>query len=367
MVAVHESRPEAQATSLSGPKRQSRGSADERRLQLIDATISCIAEQGLSNITLNSVAKRAGLTAGLINFHFETKQGLLTSTLEHVANEYETACQAVMAESGLTAEQRLRRLVCVSFEEPCCSIENVAVWYSFWGEARSRRDYVAICSRSEDYLLSSSRELIEELAEAHNREINIMAAAKGLCGLVDVLWQELLVKKDAFDRSAANDTCLAYLENLLPGCFATLPPLKERTTSTPGHHDDSALAQTLPASAYCDAQYFAKEMERIHLPGWQIVCHLSDVPNTGDYYTFKGLGKTAFVVRQETGEVAAFHNVCPHRAHALVNGQGKCDKLIRCPYHAWGFDLAGNLKAIAAKKAFPPFDSGAYGLKAGRV
>lgn len=362
MVMVQGNRQESLRTSHSRVKKQSREPADERRMQLIHATISCIAEQGLSNITLNSVANRAGLTAGLINFHFETKQNLLTSTLEHVANDYETVCRDVMEKPDLSAEQRLERLVQVSFEEPYCSVEVAAVWYSFWGEARSRSDYVAVCSRAEEYLLSSTRALLEDLTQSHGRQINTLAAAKGLCGLVDVLWQELLVQKEAFDRGAAKDTCLAYLNNLLPDCFR--PPLPSPLGEAPAAQlKEGDLAQTLPASAYRDEDYFAEEMERIHLPGWQIVCHLSDLPNAGDYYSFKGLGKSAFVVRQDDGSVAAFHNVCPHRAHTLVEGKGSCDALIRCPYHAWGFDLRGNLKAIAAKKAFPPFDSGAFGLK----
>ncbi len=363
MTAVHEEVSGSHASPLPEPKKHSRGSADERRIQLMQATIHCIAEQGLSNITLNSVATQAGLTAGLINFHFKTKQTLLTSTLEHVANDYETACRQVMDNVDLDASERLQQMVRVSFDERYCSVENAAVWYSFWGEAKSRQDYVAICSRSEDFLLNSSCALIENLAKKEDRDVNVLAAAKGLCGLIDVLWQELLVQRDAFDRVAAVKTCFAYLENLLPGAFEKTGSIRTQSEPVCLRSKEDGLAQTLPAAAYCDAQYFATEMERIHLPAWQVVCHVSDIPDTGDYFAFEGLGKTAFVVRQEDGAVAGFHNVCPHRAHELVSGQGKCDKLIRCPYHAWGFDLTGNLKAIAAKKAFPPFDSGAFGLK----
>ena len=120
----------------------------------------------------------------------------------------------------------------------------------------------------------------------------------------------------------------------------------------------------MPAATYHDEAFFADEMERIHLPAWQMVCHTSDIPGTGDYETFEGLGKRAFVIRGDDGTVRAFHNVCPHRAHAVVSGAGNCPGPIRCPYHSWAFDFEGNLKAIAAQKTFPPFDNGKFGLTA---
>ena len=49
----------------------------ERRRLLIDATISAISEHGLSKVTLAKIAQIAGLTAGSVNFHFDSKELLL--------------------------------------------------------------------------------------------------------------------------------------------------------------------------------------------------------------------------------------------------------------------------------------------------
>ena len=61
---------------------------DARRLQLIEATIETIARFGYSRTTMSEVARMAGLSHGLVNFHFQTKENLLTETLLYLSEEY---------------------------------------------------------------------------------------------------------------------------------------------------------------------------------------------------------------------------------------------------------------------------------------
>ena len=65
-------------------------SREERRKQLFEATLNTIAECGFSRTTLTEVARRAGLSHGLVLFHFETKEKLLTETLDYLSDEYRT-------------------------------------------------------------------------------------------------------------------------------------------------------------------------------------------------------------------------------------------------------------------------------------
>ena len=341
-------------------KPMSRQPQDARREQLIQATIDGIDQEGLSNITLNSVARRAGLTAGMVNFHFDTKQQLLTATLAYVADEYTRSCNEIVAAYGSDPAAALLKLIDTSFDPQLADPAKIAVWYAFWGETGSRDDYVGICGRADKVLYDAASKMIGELTGDAWSPLNAAAAAKGLCGLIDGLWQDFLLERDAFDRAQAIALCRAYLANLLPDAFGTIEaPSAEKQADLAASED---LPRTLPAATYHDQAFFADEMERIHLPAWQMVCHTSDIPGTGDYQTFEGLGKRAFVIRGDDGTVRAFHNVCPHRAHAVVSGAGTCAGPIRCPYHSWAFDFEGNLKAIAAKKTFPPFDNGKFGL-----
>ena len=62
--------------------------AKTRRRQLIKATIKCIAKNGLSGITMADVTSKAGLSLGIVNLHFETKEKLLIETLRFITYEY---------------------------------------------------------------------------------------------------------------------------------------------------------------------------------------------------------------------------------------------------------------------------------------
>jgi len=111
------------------------------------------------------------------------------------------------------------------------------------------------------------------------------------------------------------------------------------------------VAATLPARLYCDANVFAEELTRIHRPAWHPLCHLSEVPEAGSTYGLKLLGRRVFAVRGDDGAIRVFHNVCRHRAHAVVpQGSSRCAHAIVCPYHAWSYGFDGQLKAAASAR-----------------
>ncbi|MGH9663537.1 MAG: aromatic ring-hydroxylating oxygenase subunit alpha, partial [Bryobacteraceae bacterium] len=77
----------------------------------------------------------------------------------------------------------------------------------------------------------------------------------------------------------------------------------------------------------------------------------SEWAEPGQYRTDDLAGVPILMVRGNDGVLRAFLNVCRHRGAKVVGGCGAA-KLFRCPYHAWTYDLAGQLKAIPAEAAF---------------
>ena len=125
--------------------------------------------------------------------------------------------------------------------------------------------------------------------------------------------------------------------------------------------DQDALA--LPGWIYRDPEFFEREREAVFRNSWQVVCHLSDIPQPGDFHTFEFLGESLAVVRTEDGGVRAFHNVCRHRAARLLDGaRGHCGRRITCPYHAWTYALDGRLVAVPNREAFSGLDTARHGL-----
>ncbi len=128
---------------------------------------------------------------------------------------------------------------------------------------------------------------------------------------------------------------------------------------------EPAARATLPAWTYGSEAFFAAEREAVFMATWQLVCHVADLPQTGDFVRFRLLGEEAVVVRGEDGVVRAFHNVCRHRASRLViDGAGNCGRTLRCPYHGWTYDLAGQLRLVPGEDGFEGLDKSRIALKA---
>jgi phenylpropionate dioxygenase-like ring-hydroxylating dioxygenase large terminal subunit len=107
------------------------------------------------------------------------------------------------------------------------------------------------------------------------------------------------------------------------------------------------------------------ELEKQHLfrEHWQIACHISDVPDPGSYLTLDVVGERALILRDQNGEIRAFHNICKHRGSRLVaNDKGACRNALVCPFHGWVYNLDGTLRGAARPNTFPPLDKVAFGL-----
>ena len=109
--------------------------------------------------------------------------------------------------------------------------------------------------------------------------------------------------------------------------------------------------RSLEARYYTDAAIYACEVEGLLSRTWQYAGHASQVERPGDYFTFQIAGQNLFCIHGRDGVIRAFYNVCQHRAHELVSGEGNC-KVVVCPYHAWSYGLDGRLIALPRADAY---------------
>ena len=124
---------------------------------------------------------------------------------------------------------------------------------------------------------------------------------------------------------------------------------------------DHSIADTggpetaLAAAYYTDAAVFEQEKARIFFRTWQYAGHLSQVAAPGDYVTLDICGQGLFVIRGLDGELRAFHNVCQHRAHPLLEGDGRAEVII-CPFHGWTYRTDGRLRRAPNAENVPGFE-----------
>ncbi|MDC0030993.1 aromatic ring-hydroxylating dioxygenase subunit alpha [Candidatus Pelagibacter sp.] len=101
----------------------------------------------------------------------------------------------------------------------------------------------------------------------------------------------------------------------------------------------------LPAKSYTDENFWKRECDTVLSDGWLFVGLVHELKKAGDVIPLFIANKPILLVKNDNNEITAFHNVCSHRCLKLVEKEKNVGKIIRCPYHAWSYDLNGNLKA----------------------
>jgi len=118
---------------------------------------------------------------------------------------------------------------------------------------------------------------------------------------------------------------------------------------------------SLPARAYTQPGYLDVEQDEIFYKSWQYVCHIEQVQNPGDYTVADIQGRPIVVLRDREGGLQAFYNVCRHRGHELLSGEGNIKSIV-CPYHAWCYDLKGKLFSARYAEQVENFDMADFSL-----
>jgi len=208
----------SQAGSKPRTKRRT-ASKQERQTQLIKATIRSIAKHGLSVTTMATVAGEAGLSQGIINLHFKSKERLLEETLLYVVDEYRSAWHKALETSGDSLAEKLGSLIRVDFDKRICQRNKLAVWFAFWGESRSRHTYRKICADHGREYKQVLTGLCEDIIMQGGYTIQARHVATGLMALSVGLWLDLLLSPAEMSPEQAEEISLSYLTGVLPGHF----------------------------------------------------------------------------------------------------------------------------------------------------
>ncbi len=96
--------------------------------------------------------------------------------------------------------------------------------------------------------------------------------------------------------------------------------------------------------------------------GWTAVAREQDIPDPATYVLVDVGSERAIVVRGRDGVIRAFHNVCKHRGTPVVEEATGCVPRFQCPYHAWIYDLSGNLVRARHTEDLDDFELADHGL-----
>ena len=189
----------------------------QRRQDLIEATIAVIAVHGYAGTTVSRVAEKAQVSAGLMNFHFASKDLLFQAVFDHLSDEYDRVWQQCLAEAGSSPLDRLKVMIETYFHPDVFTAEKLAVWFTFWSDANLRDHYRAPATRVEEQyskeivaelrrLLADKGETVKGEAARRAREI-----AGPLIAMIDGYWLQAIIYPGRFKAKAAIRDCLDFL------------------------------------------------------------------------------------------------------------------------------------------------------------
>jgi TetR/AcrR family transcriptional repressor of bet genes len=168
------------------------------------------------------VAKEAGLSQGIINLHFESKDNLLTETLLTLANEYREQFDKTLEKAGPHAADALLALLEMDLKPKLLDRQKLAVWFAFWGEVKSRPTYRKICDEYDRHYDSVVERLCDQLIdEGGYTNVTAAAAAEALTCMTNGLWLSYLISPKDFDRDIARIAIMSYLGNVFPKHYET--------------------------------------------------------------------------------------------------------------------------------------------------
>ncbi|MET0986645.1 MAG: aromatic ring-hydroxylating dioxygenase subunit alpha [Steroidobacteraceae bacterium] len=144
------------------------------------------------------------------------------------------------------------------------------------------------------------------------------------------------------------------------------PEAGEHSLSAKAPYEDFG-AEPLDPRRYYDPEFMRLEEQKLWPQVWLMAGFTCDIPRPGSYFKFD-FGRESFIVlRQFSGEIKAFYNVCPHRANALVTADFGSVNKFACSFHGWQFGWDGSNQRVTDREMFRPETlRGSIGLTAVR-
>jgi TetR/AcrR family transcriptional repressor of bet genes len=187
-----------------------------RRSQVIEATIECLAERGFSRTTVTDVARRAGISHGLVLFHFQSKDNLLAEVLDFLADEYQSNWQEALATTEDAPEAQIIAMLKADFAPAICTPARLAAWCAYWGESQSRPLYQSRCGANDALHDATLVGICSQMNVLHGYDHSPNRAARLLRIMTEGVWLDLMSLEGSYSVEEAIETVMLGARALYP-------------------------------------------------------------------------------------------------------------------------------------------------------
>ncbi len=206
-----------QSTSTRGPGGRPpngplRDEGEEaRRTQLVDVTIDSLAEVGYVGTTLAEIARRAGVSPGLVAHYFGDKDGLLEAAFRTLARSLAVRVRARLALAH-TPRGRVQAVIDTNLAPEEFDKRSGTAWLAFWGQVLHVAGLKRVQTAYQKRMLSNLRgDLRQMIPGAEARTLAAMIAA-----MIDGVWlRAALSEWQEADSESARALLTAFVEGRL--------------------------------------------------------------------------------------------------------------------------------------------------------
>ena len=195
-----------------------RRNTSERRAEIVDALLRVMADQGWAKATIARIAREAGLTPGLLHYHFQSKQEILLELVHRIESEHEARIQRLSKEAK-TPTQRVRAMVLAYLKAGDeVDASAVASWVTIVAEAIRQPEVRDAFSEAIGRLTAPMRSAIQDGLDANEFSTGALdaeACAAAVMACVQGYYNLGVAARDTVPRGSAAPASLRMVAGLL--------------------------------------------------------------------------------------------------------------------------------------------------------
>ncbi len=190
----------------------------DRRADMIEATLDCIAELGIRAATVRAVAARAGVSNGLIRHHFASMDNLIAAAYRRTIEMMIGPALKVLESSAGSAHERMTRFIVASLGSSVATPRALTLWATFISQVHVEHDLAR--EHREGYLAfrRATETLIAEVLQAEGRACSdkqLVSFAIAVNAVIDGLWVEGCLSAEDVDEVTQIAVGMASVEAIL--------------------------------------------------------------------------------------------------------------------------------------------------------
>jgi TetR/AcrR family transcriptional regulator, transcriptional repressor of bet genes len=195
--------------------------AADRRRHLGEAVLRCILKNGSAGISVRQIAAEAGVSLGLIRYHFGEFDALIAYAFDMTTDTFFHAIGEAIDRAKPNPHARLEAFIRTSFSPLLLDRNVLGVWVVFWGLILHSRRMGSAQTREYSLYLAMVEGLLRDLAAAEGIQISdLKLACIGFTALLDGLWLAWCLNPSAFQPEDGISLCRMWVEGLRRGAYA---------------------------------------------------------------------------------------------------------------------------------------------------